>query len=40
MSKQLKVLNPQPFPKGDKNYIDKFSLTKDCLLYTSPSPRD
>ena len=29
MSKQLKVLNPQPFPKGDKNYIDKFSLTKD-----------
>ena len=29
MAKKLKNLNPQPFPKGDKNYIDKFYLNKD-----------
>jgi len=26
--KKLTTLNPQPFPKGDKNYIDKFYLNR------------
>ena len=41
MKKKLKILNPQPFPKGDKNYIDKFYLNRPNVhhyLYDNGKP--
>jgi hypothetical protein len=39
--KKLTTLNPQPFPKGDKNYIDKFYLNRPNVhhyLYDNGNP--
>ena len=30
----------EPIAEGQYFYKFKYRLTKDCLLYTSPSPRD
>ena len=46
LGKTAKICHPDPAPnflnwvKGDANFIDFVNHPKDCLLYTSPSPRD
>ena len=40
----LKSIPPSPtfadIPRSDNNWTEKIAQQGDCLLYTSPSPRD
>ena len=39
-TKEAVVIDPGCFYEEEKQALKKFILTNDCLLYTSPSPRD
>ena len=37
---RFRIQCPEHFQVGDSGRFEKPSQDKDCLLYTSPSPRD